>query len=166
MTRHCVDIESTLSRHWVDMGAKKKTFWLKLCWLTLASARGGALLGLVLLLLTMTKSSKHSAAKGAENGRPSSRWTRKTVKATGDVQEGHERRNPASSQAMTRKSWHGKVEIPLSSRRTIGISLSVQSLVCSISQRGIIATACRLNRVCTVHVPTCKYNKLQVAGKL
>ena len=58
-------------------------------------ARGGALLGLGLLFLVMTpgtlcdsgtawtKRSKHTAAKGSENGRPSSRWTRKTVKATG-----------------------------------------------------------------------------------
>ena len=84
-------------------------------------ARGGALLGLGLLFLTMTpgtlcdsgtawtKRSKHTAAKGSENGRPSSRWTRKTVKATGHVQEEHEMRNPSSSQAMTRKSCNQKV---------------------------------------------------------
>ena len=125
---------------------KKKPFWLKLC-----VARGGALLGLALLLLAMTPGtlcdsgtawtmrSKYSAAKGCENGRPSSRGMRKTVKATGRVQEEHESGNPSSSQAMTRKSWHGKVEIPLSSRRTIGISLSVQSVdrIRGVEKKGV-----------------------------
>ena len=84
-------------------------------------ARGGALLGLVLLLLAMTpgtlcdsgtawtKRSKHSAAKGSENGRPWSRWMRKAVKATGHVHEEREIGNPSASQARTRKSWKQKV---------------------------------------------------------